>query len=157
MSIPFHHSVAQIVQSLIVTNGLGASYVAGMSGTPTDWSVYASGEPPLPENCITVYGTAPVHFGKTAIDGMQQQHRGVTIRVRGVDEPTATVRAELLMQYLTERVYRQTVELTYQSVVYKYLVNSFPRLSLVPFGYLAPTDKRYVINLNGTVVVRTRV
>lgn len=153
-SIPFHHSVARVVAQLLIDKGWGAQ--SSTPGVSDDWSVYTSTEPPKPDNCITVYGTAPIIQGKSQVDGFQMEHRGITIRVRGSDEPTATVRAEALRQQLSEQAYKEIVLLDYESVEYKYRINSFPRVSLVPFGLFVPTAKTYVINLNCTVVVQTR-
>lgn len=160
MSIPFSHSVARIVQQLLIDRGFGIDPEAGFTGTAADWSVYASGEPPTPDNCITVYETTPTIWGKAQTTGQQFAHQGCTIRLRGVDEPTASYKASQLMVQLTEQVYQQDVFLTYTTggiiTTTRYMVSSFPQVSKVPFGTFAPNDKRFLVNLNCKVVIITR-
>lgn len=140
MSVAFQHGIDDIVQQLIINKGWGSlpPYVS------TPWPVFAGGEPPEPDELITVYETTPVSFGKVQIDGEQLQHYGFTIRIRGQTKAAARNKGETIRKGMNESVYRDTVTLDGIS----YVVLCVSKCSLVPFGTEASESKRWLVNLN---------
>lgn len=145
----FQVGVDDIIAQLLVNMGLGSSPAGWETGTGGDWPVQSGGEPPQPDETITVYETTPVIFGKLQIDGDQLEHYGFTIRVRGSTKASARQKAADIREVLTKNVYHSTVTLTGASGQPKsYVVFAVSKCTLVPVGTEAPDSKRWLVNLN---------
>lgn len=77
------HPVPRIIAQLIVDLGYG---VTPDLRAPVAWSVYYAGEPPDPDEVITVRGTEGLDDGTTMFDGVLQEWYGLQIRVRSTSE-----------------------------------------------------------------------
>jgi hypothetical protein len=146
MSTPFLHSPADIIRQLLILKGTGAD---PDSANPV-WPVYQSMEPSVPDNCITVYNTAPKSDGRSMIDGEDMHHYGMQIRVRGVDEPTAYVKAEAMHIAMTEKSYADKV--TVDTITY--VVHCLADNTVLNVGKDAPNSKRHLYTINCTAAIR---
>ena len=77
------HPVNRIVAQLIVDLGYG---VEPNVRNPAAWSVYYAGEPPDPDEVITVRSTEGLDDGTTQFDGVLQEWYGLQVRVRSTNE-----------------------------------------------------------------------
>jgi len=73
------HSPSDIVRQLLVNLALG---VDPTTDETSDWPIYESREPDLPDDCITVYNTADKLQGRTMTDGETQGQEGIQVRIR---------------------------------------------------------------------------
>ena len=157
MSTKFLHGPDDIIAKVIWTRSLGtdpAPWEAYYPGTGSDvpattWPVFEGGEPGLPDNCITVYETTPQSDAKIMVTGEDQQHLGITIRIRGRTKALARQKAEDIRWDFNEQPKDQVVTLNGQ----QYLVQSVPKCSLVPVGRETPTSQRWLVNLNCLAVI----
>lgn len=100
------HSPADVIRWLLVGLGLGTDYRnVGL------WPVYAAGEPPKPDNVLTVYDTVGTDDGSVMIGarGELQGHYGFMVRVRAADHPVGWAKANAIRANLAETVYDNTV------------------------------------------------
>lgn len=77
-----HHSAADIIRWLLVD--------LGIVGNPNDspvpaWPAYATLEPEILDDLVTVYDTASIDQGRTHYDGERQEREGFQVRVRATD------------------------------------------------------------------------
>lgn len=87
------HPVARVVTQLVVDLGYG---VDPDLRSPAAWSVYYGGEPPSPDEVITVRSTEGLDDGTTMVDGVLQSWYGVQVRVRSMDEESGWARIKPL-------------------------------------------------------------
>lgn len=141
------HSPADVVRQLLVDLGLGIDY----ADDRTDWALFASGEPDLPDNCITVYDTTGLDEGREMVSGERQEHHGLQIRVRSKTQAVGFAKARDISVALDEDVYQETVAVDGDS----YLVWAVRRTGDPLFlGKDAPNSKRNLFTINATVSLR---
>ncbi len=144
---PLQHSPADVIAQLIVDQGWGVEYV----DDNTDWPVFASGEPDLPDACITVYDTTGVDQGRVQVTGERQESNGFQVRVRGKVHKVAFAKVREIAVGFDTDVYAATVNL--DGVAYR--VHSVKRSGDPLFiGKDAPRSKRSLFTLNGVVSLR---
>lgn len=136
------HSPADIISRLLVTKGQG---VAPIVGSPTPWQVYVSGEPPTPDQCLTVYDTTSQDDGRSMLTGETWQHYGFQVRIRALDHPTGYVKAEAIHTALDEAVYDEFV--TIDGTTYN--VHSVSATNLLCLGKEASSSGRRLFTVNG--------
>lgn len=156
MSVAFGHGIDQIVAKLLVNKGVATDASLWETGSGSAWPAFYGQEPDDSDgtmdpmlNMMTVYETTPELDRKDLVTGHQPRRYGITIRIRGADNTAARVRADAIRLMLEEQCYKDTVTLEGRS----YLVWSFPKVMVVPFGSEAPGSKRYLVNLNCLAVI----
>lgn len=137
MSLPLLHSPAKVVAQLLTALNIGVP-------------VFATNEPTAPDACVTVYNTTPVADGRTMVDGEQQVHWGIQLRVRAADPATAFANAAALRDKLDTGVPYATVVIAPAT----YLVPCFAKTTLLDLGKAVPTSKRSVCTINCLVPLR---
>ena len=122
------NSPAEIIAYMMVDLGLGIN-PANYSdiGSLTQWPIFDSSEPDLPDNCITIFDTGGVDDGRAMVGGVLFIHPGIQVRVRSKDHPTGWTKADTVRATLAESAYQEVV--TIGSV--SYLVHALSRFSPV--------------------------
>ncbi len=146
------HNQSQITRQLLIdrsaaVNGVG-QYVAGTyNGDP--WPVFATNEPDVPDNCVTVYDTQGTDDIRSSVDGIQEYHPGVQVRVRALDVNVGKRRAELIRAML-EQVYgaRVVVDTAH------YEVHNYAKIGRVLTIGTEQGTKRIIFTVNATLAVR---
>lgn len=144
------HSPADLVRSLLLELELGFDYV----DDDTDWAAFTDGEPDLPDNCITVYGTAGRDQGSEMIEGERAEHHGFQVRVRSKTHTQGYVKARDIASAIDRN--SSLIPITLEDV--GYLVWKATRTSdVLPIGKDAPNSKRNLFTINGVISVRCLV
>lgn len=143
----FLHSPADILAALLVAQSQGGD--AEASPLPA-WPVYVTDEPGAPDNVLTVFDTAPVLNGRRMADGVQVQHYGLQVRVRGAAPAAGWAKARSLAVFLAEtvRLNRVTLEAS------QYLVSAVSQTSLLSLGKESPESKRVLYTVNCLAAMR---
>lgn len=139
------HSPADILRWALIDLGLGLE-------PPTNpWPIYASSEPDVPDNCITVYDTIGIDDGRIMFDGNLQQHQGVQVRIRSKDHAVGWTKAAVIRSNLAREVYDASIIIDSAS----YLLHSVNRISnVIALGKEIPTSKRSIFVINAIVSVK---
>lgn len=141
------HSPAKILRQLLIDLSLGTLPSANGS-----WPVYATHEPNLPDNCITVYDTVGTDDGRSMITGELWGHDGFLVRVRAADHDTGWLKADAIQTGLAESVYDRTVHVSGST----YLVHAVTRIGdVLTLGTESPTSKRSLFTINATVSLKS--
>lgn len=142
------HSPADVIRRLLIDLGLG------LDPSPTTaevtWPVYATTEPSVPDNCITVYDTTGYDEGRTAPDSERQEHHGFQVRIRSATFATGYVKA---------RAIATAMDAQYQDVMTldgsRYLVHCITRIGdVLPIGKETPNSKRDIFTINCKAALR---
>jgi len=75
------HSPADILRWCLIDLGHGTAPSDGLA-----WPVSVGGELATPDNAVTIYDTQGVGHGRTNPDRERQEHHGVQVRVRGINQ-----------------------------------------------------------------------
>lgn len=149
MSKRFLHSPADVLRWLLVFKREGSD-----PNLSVDWPVFKGREPSNPDNVITVYDTTPQDDGRTMVDGEDIHHYGVQIRIRGVTDPVAYVKAESIHVTLSENTYYERIAINDRvNPSALYLVHSISKQSLVAVGRDAPASTRYLYTINALMTM----
>lgn len=144
MSRTLQHSPADIVAQHLVDAGLGTDPLANK-----DWSIFATSEPNLPDNVITVRDTAGMSDGRT-MDGQLQDHFGIQIRVRAQTHNLGHRKLNSIRVYISEQVLQRNVTLD----GIKYLIACYSHIGqIIYLGKNVPNSKHSLFTLNCTVPV----
>lgn len=144
---PLQHSPADVLRQLIVDQGWSVDYV----DDDTSWAAFASGEPDLPDDCVTVYDTTGVDYGRVGVTGERQESHGFQVRVRSKTHAGAYAKVRQIAVGFDEDVYLATVNL--DGVAYR--VQSVKRNGDPLFiGKDGSRSKRSLFTLNGVVSLR---
>ena len=111
--------------------------------------MYVGSEPSSPDNCITVYDTAPKDDGRSMIDGETFHHYGLQVRVRAKDYRTGYRKAEEIHVTLDEEVRANVVHI--DSV--KYIVDAIGGTTLMTLGRDSATTKRSLFTVNALMAL----
>lgn len=140
------HSPADIVRRLLIALGVG------VDPPSSPWPIYASGEPSLPDNVITVFGTTGRQHGRTATDGEMQEHHGIQVRIRAATYPVGYTKARTIATAL-DTMYQDVI--TVPSTTNSYLIHAILRTSdVIELGKETPSSKREIFTVNALVSVR---
>ena len=144
---PLNDSPADILRKLLVDLGLGVWPPIPKDQESTQWPIYATGEPPSPDNCITVYDTTGVKDGRMMSDGAIDFHHGFMVRLRAAMFPRGFAKANDLAEALDKQVQDNIVTMS-SGAVYKVYVTSRTG-DVISLGRDTPTSKRSVFTING--------
>lgn len=140
------NSPAEIVRQLLIDLNLGIFPIAG---SPLPWQAFVSGEPPSPDNCITVYDTAGTGDGRSMIDGEPFGHYGFQVRVRSKDYKTGWQKADAILTAMSAVLRRKV---TVNSDVF--FVQAITHISdIIPLGKEPSISKRNLFTINATVPI----
>lgn len=139
------YSPADVVRWLLVALGQGTDPSAQGS-----WPVFATNEPPSPDEVITVYDTSPQEDGRNQVDGVAQTHHGIQVRVRAKDHNRGYARAHALKACLDQSVLNNTVHVGGIT----YTVYAVSGASLLYLGKDTPVSKRSLFTINAYVSLR---
>ena len=142
------HSPSDIVRQLLVNLNLG---VDSTTDTTSDWPIYESREPDLPDDCITIYNTADKLQGRTQNDGETQGQEGIQIRVRSTDPVNGQLKARSILVAIDTQVLQSVVNLEGRSYRIPALNRTTGVLSLFKE---VPTTKRNLYTINATAAIR---
>lgn len=144
------HSPADVVRSLLLELELGFDY----ADDATSWAVFTDGEPDLPDNCITVYGTQGRDEGSEMVQGERAEHHGVQIRIRSKTHTQGYVKARDIASAMDRNSH--FINLVLEDI--GYLVWKVTRTTdVLPLGKDAPNSKRNLFTINAVVSVRCLV
>ncbi len=143
------HSPAQIVAKLLVDLGVAT----GPGGTAL-WGAFTSTLPDRPDNVIAVKNTTGVDESDLLVTvGGTDQHYGVQIMVRAVDEPTCWLKADAVRQAL-RGVLQRGVSIDSS----RYIVPAVASLSPpIGAGMDRPASNRVMYTLNPTLAITQTV
>lgn len=88
-------SASQVIQKLLRDATIGGI------ATAANWPVFYGSLPATPDNVIVVYDTTPIQEGKSKRTGVEDQHEGIQIRVRGKTNSIARNMAMQIQNHLT--------------------------------------------------------
>ena len=147
-------AVSDIIRQLLVDLGAccDAAYDASGQYTGQPWPAFAAGEPAKPDNAVTVYDTQGQLDGRT-MDGEENVHYGVQLRVRAVDSPTGWTKASALRDLIASGVRQQYV--TIPASGNKYTVWALTGIGpVLALGKETPSSTRFLFTINALASVR---
>lgn len=148
MSLPFLHSTADVMQSLLIQMGLADDPMdTGTAGI--GWPAFVADEPSEPDNAITCYDTTPIDDGRIQTDGECIRHPGVQVRVRGRTHAAGFAKADALRRALNEDVYDELVNISGS----RYLVHCVNGAEVLFIGRESPETRRRLFTINATVTL----
>lgn len=141
------HSPAKVIQELFIQLGLGSRPTT----PPGLWPLYYTNEPNSPDNCLTIYNTAAVQFGRTMPDSERQEHYGVQVRVRASTNPLGSAKAWEIAVAMDDQVKHNFV--TIDGI--DYCIWSITRKgSVMDLGKDVPRTKLFLFTINATSYIR---
>lgn len=115
------------------------------------WPSYATKEPDLPDDCVTVYNTQGRDNGRIMISGERVEQHGIQIRVRCQDPTEGYTKANEIATSLDEDLY--ALHLTVGA--HTYLIHCFNRTGdIIDLGEERPNSARSVYTFNGLLVIK---
>lgn len=142
------HSPGDIIRHLLIANGLGVLPIAGQEQTLI-WPIFASIEPPIPDNCVTVFTTDGSNDGRI-MQGPMQGHAGFQVRVRSRSEQEGWNKASDIQDFL-QTVVRVRITIDTDD----YCIHSCNRIGdVVPLGLEVGVSKRRLFVFNATTAYR---
>ncbi len=156
MSSELQHNPSQIVRAVLIAKNLGTFPVPGSN---VSWQVFADTEPPMPDNVVTVQGTAGVEAGRSMIDGELQGFFGIQVRVRSALPRPGYLKTSSIQRVMAEKptltqegIYDEVV--TLDGVVY--LLHCFSRVKdVIYLGKETQTSTRQLHSLNAICTIKT--
>ena len=141
------HSPADVTRHLLISLGLGTDPDDGGA-----WPVYATSEPDLPDNALTIYDTVGTSDGRSMIDGELYQHYGIQVKIRAATHSGGGYgKADAIRTALAETVYDETVHVGDST----YLVHCYSRIGeVLTLGKETPTSKRSLFSINAIVALK---
>ena len=134
------HSPADITRRVLIDIGVG--------GDPpsTPWPIYATSEPDLPDNLITVFDVIGSSDGRSMIDGEVLSHFGIQIRVRSTTHQIGWQKADEIQTALAKEIYQRTISIEGNT----YYVHCFARIQdVLAIGFDLPNRRSFfVVNAN---------
>jgi hypothetical protein len=117
------------------------------------WPVYADGEPPSPDLCITVFSTSGKVDARMMNTGQSVQRPGVQIRVRSTDSRTGRSMIENILKVLTEQMYMFNVSIGPGTSANTYLIWALTDIgNIIALGKEVPHTRRNIFTLNAMLV-----
>jgi hypothetical protein len=139
------HSPADILRHALINLGVGPL------PPTTPWPIFASSEPDVPDNCITVYDSLGNDDGRTMPNGTLQQHQGIQVRIRSLDHATGWTKSQQIRSILAEGIYYTGVLIG----TTPYLIHSVNQIgNVLALGKEIPTSKRTIFVINAVISVR---
>jgi hypothetical protein len=147
MSGTLNHSPADVLKHLLIQLGLGVLHSTSPTGS---WPIFDSSEPSLPDQVVTIYDTAGRYDGRSMRDGEKAEFHGVQVRIRGVNQPDALIKANDIAVSLDQSINRSKVTIDGD----KYMVYAVSRTSgPVSLGNEVGTN-RFLFTINAVVSLR---
>jgi hypothetical protein len=141
-------SPARVVRQLLIN--LGVVNEVGAAVTPY-WPAYSPGEPPSPDNVVTVYNTSGQKDSRDKNTREMEGHHGIQVRIRGIDQATAFQKANDVTEALDKRVRYTAVTVGAN----QYIVKAVSRTGeAIDIGKETPSSKRSLFTVNALVAVR---
>jgi hypothetical protein len=146
-TFPLKHSPADILRRVFISMGLGSD----PDEIPLDdWPIYSSGEPPSPDEVLTVKRTQGRGGDRSQVDGSRTWHYGFQIRCRSGTSKIGQEKLENIAHSLNEDLYRAGVTIDSTS----YCVHSVTLTSdVLDMGKESPASRRSLASLNGTAYI----
>lgn len=138
------HAPSDILRRVMVGLSLGT--------LPSDdlaWPIFSAQDVATPDNIIVVRDTSGVIDGRIQQTGEMVEYPGIQIRIRGVDQPTAYVKAQAICYNLDRSVNRYPITLDSTA----YLVETVSRKGSVLHLGKEPSSKRDLYTVNATVII----
>jgi hypothetical protein len=142
------HSPAEILQQL-----MKVAQAAGNVGDPT-FQIYATLEPDLNDDTVTIYDTDGMSDGRSMIDGELWNHWGLQFRVRSSRHATTWTKANAIRNWLSTGINMAVVLLGGSS----YLVWCVTNIGqIIPLGKNVPQTKRSLCTINARTPIQELV
>ncbi len=145
MSLDLEHSPADVARTVLVNAGAGTAPSANAA-----WPIYTAGEPPTPDEVITIYDTAPRPDCRIMKDGEQKYHYGIQVRVRALDHKPGFKKAHSFKKIMDESI--KNVTIVIEGITY--FLQCFTNTAITFMGKETPTSKRTILTINGYAVVK---
>lgn len=143
-------SPAAILRQYSVDAALGV-----MGGSAGDWPWFLNAEPERPDNCVTVYDTDGVDYGRVMPTGRLHGPNGVQVRVRAINDPTGWNKAnEIRDKYMLKAAgdpYQRTVTISGRSYVLECVVRIG---DVIRLGKALPASRLNLFTVN--VLIHSR-
>lgn len=139
------YSPADITSRVLIALGVLSAPDDGLS-----WPCFVNGEPPDPDNIVTVYDTAGSDDGRSMIDGSVLGHYGINIRIRATKHTTGWNKARTIFDAISNDVYQHIVTIGAVS----YLVWCFSKIGDILSVGKEPNSQRNIFTLNALISVK---
>lgn len=149
MSIVFHHSIAEIIQQLLVTHSL-----ISLGGTTPSaaWPSYSYQEISAPDEAVFIIKTTGIPQARIQFGGEAIRKHGLSIIVRSARPLPGEEKANAIDHELMEAVYDEEITLDDQDgSPHRYLVHSIGGGDVIPLGK-EQTTRRLLWSANYLVV-----
>jgi len=144
MSGTLSHSVGEVVQFLLVDLG-----ICPMGGTTGDYQIFHDNLPDFPDRAVRVTDTTGITKGRTQVDGIIQEHYGITLTIRS-DGVNGADKAREINDAFDQQVLRTLVTIN----DFTYLVQAITRAgNVISLGTELTTTRR-LYSINALVDVR---
>src|SRR5262245_53276067 len=143
MSGALNHSPADALRKALVALGLAAEPPA------TTWPAYATVEPDLPDNAITVFDTAGRDRGRDMVANNRVIHHGIQVRVRSATHVVGYAKANAIAVAL-DSLYQRAVTIDLST----YLIHDVSRTGDVLALGKNLADRRSVFTINALLTVK---
>lgn len=148
MSDVLTHSPADVLAQMMVDLGLGTD--------PPDedaWPVYATKEPNLPDQVMTVFDALGTSYGYSSNDGYHYHKEGVQVRARATTPKDGYTKLAFIVGYLNKNALAKQVTVTLDGT--SYCVEVVTLGMVIPLRRTdVPTSSRSVHVTNGFVTLR---
>ncbi len=138
------HSPANIVQKLLIANGIGVAV-----GGTTPWQVFINSEPSSPDNVLTVYDTSGLGQGRIQWTGEAKEMYGFQVRIRAAKATDAWLKSSQVKAAL-EDILNQALAISPNT----YLVKSIASIgNVINIGKEPNAPGRSLFTVNALLVV----
>jgi hypothetical protein len=145
MSSGLLHSPADVLRWLLISLRAGTNPDDG-----DNWPIFASNEPDSPDNLIVLYDTEGLGDGRVQRGGEAAKHHGVSVQVRGNDDPTTWLKMDEVAGAVTESTHNTLVDIgDDQYIVYAVTIKSGP----IALGR-EPGTNRFLFTINVVAAIR---
>jgi len=140
------HSPAAIIQQYLIDAG-----VATLGGAGGAWPVFVDAEPNLPDNCITVYDTDEIDYGRVQFNGDILSPKGFQVRIRAVSHAVGWDKASTIEDQLKQKggaydAYHRPVTIDGENYVLQAVVGIG---HVIRLGKAVPQSRLNLFTING--------
>lgn len=150
------HNPSEAMRQLLIDHGVASDGTTGYSDvngtvryTGSEWPCFSTNEVDTPDETITVYDTQGTDDGRSHVDGIQEYHPGIQVRVRALGAISGRQKAEDVRHFL-EQLYQNVVHV--DAAVYT-VWNAAKIGNCISVGTEAGKSKRVIYTVNCTLAI----
>ncbi len=129
-------------------SGSDPEVVNSTTGLPTGlWPIYATGEPPAPDDIIVVSDTADQYDARIQEDGSVERHYGIQVKVRTSLPRSGEAKTRAVENTMNTGFY--AYHLTIDGI--NYIVHCFSRVRTIARGKQVPNSKLSIFTISALV------